>query len=126
MPVFARALANKHDHEHVTSLLNRIVQLPEGVVVEPSMIFNEHGHKINQMVYSVLGKSNKEKIPSGRSRRRGNFYGEGGTCFAPEAVMNNAAPVDLPKEALDGQEAVGALRFKKISLASGRKKNISS
>ncbi len=27
MPIFARALANKHDHEHVTSLLNRIEQI---------------------------------------------------------------------------------------------------
>ena len=122
LPVFARALANKHDHEHVTSLLNRIVQLPEGVVVEPTMIFNDHGHKINQMVYSVLGKSGKGENAVGTFPTARSFYGEGGTCFAPEAVMNNVAPVDLPKEALDGQEAVGALRFKKISLASGRKK----
>ncbi|MBI5023616.1 MAG: cellobiose phosphorylase [Candidatus Omnitrophica bacterium] len=122
LPIFARALANKHDHEQVTSLLNRIVQLPEGVVVEPTMIFNEHGHKVNQTAYSVLGRTDKGEDPVGTFPTARSFYGEGGTCFAPAAVMKNAAPVDLPKEALDGQEAAGALRFKKVTLGSGRKK----
>ncbi len=122
LPVFARALANKHDHEHVTSLLNRIIQLPHGVLVEPTMLFNEHGHRVNQTVYYVLGATDKEEGPAGTFPTARSFYGEGGTGFAPEAVVKNLAPEILPRESLDGQEAVGALRFKKISLGSGRKK----
>ena len=122
IPIFARALANKHDHEHVTSLLNRIIQSPQGVMVEPTMLFNEHGHKVNQTVYSVLGKTDEGEDPVGTFPTAQSFYGEGGTCFAPEAVVRNFPPEALPKEALDGQEAVGALRFKKMSLGSGRKK----
>ena len=122
LPIFARVLANKHDHEHVTSLLSRIIQLPQGVLVEPTMLFNEHGHKINQTVYYVLGRTDKGENPAGTFPTARSFYGEGGTCFAPEAVVRNFAPEVLPREALDGQEAVGALRFKKISLGSGRKK----
>ena len=38
VPIFGRALANKHDHEQVTSLLNRIEQLPEGVLVQPDNV----------------------------------------------------------------------------------------
>ncbi len=122
LPIFARALANKHDHEHVTSLLNRIVQLPEGVAVEPTMIFNEHGHKVNQTVYYVLGSAGKGERLAGTFPTVLSFYGEGGTSSAPEAVISNAVPEDLPKETLDGQEAMGALRFKKITLGRGRKK----
>lgn len=122
LPIFARALANKHDHEHVTSLLNRIIQLPQGVLVEPTMLFNEHGHKVNQTVYYVLGRTDKGEDPAGTFPTARSFYGEGGTCFAPEAVVKDFTPEVLPPEALDGQEAAGALRFKKISLGSGRKK----
>ena len=122
LSMFARALVNKHDHEHVTSLLNRITQLPQGVMVEPTMLFNEHGHKVSRTACYVLGQTDKGENPVGTFPTTQSFYGEGGTCFCPEAVVNNVAPVDLPKEALDGQEAVGALRFKKISLGSGRKK----
>src|SRR3989338_3597406 len=89
LPVFARVLANKHDHEHVTSLLSRIIQLPQGVLVEPTMLFNEHGHKINQTVYYVLGRTDKGENPAGTFPTARSFYGEGGTCFAPEAVVRN-------------------------------------
>ena len=122
LPVFARALANKHDHEHVTSLLHRIIQLPQGVMVEPTMLFNEHGHKLNRTVYYVLGGTDKGESPAGTFPTARSFYGEGGTCFVPEAVVKNLAPGVLPREVLDGQEAVGALRFKKIGLGSGKKK----
>lgn len=122
LPMFARALANKHDHEHVTSLLNRIVQLPEGVVVEPTMLFNEHGHKINRTIYYVLGRTEEGGNPAGTFPTALSFYGEGGTGFAPEAVIKNSSPKLLPKEALDGQEAVGVLRFKKVTLAGGKKR----
>ncbi|MBI5150044.1 MAG: cellobiose phosphorylase [Candidatus Omnitrophica bacterium] len=120
LPVFARVLANKHDHEHVTSLLNRIAQLPQGVLVAPTMIFNEHGHKINRTVYYVFGRSGDGDYPEGTFPTVESFYGEAGSWSAPEAVMENRAPAALPKEALDGKEAVGALRFKKIRLAPGK------
>src|SRR5262249_41841214 len=53
--LFGRSLSNKHDHEHVTSLLNRPVQTPEGVLVGSTMAFNEEGHKPNHAVYYVYG-----------------------------------------------------------------------
>ena len=59
IPIFARSLANKHDHEHVTSLLNRIEQSKDGVLVKPSMAFNEEGHKEVQKVYFVFGRQEK-------------------------------------------------------------------
>ena len=64
MPIFGRALANKHDHEHVTALLHRTKQLSDGVLVEPTMLFNEEGHKASQHVYYVLGVSAKGDAPT--------------------------------------------------------------
>ena len=55
IPLFARSLANKHDHEHVTSLLHRTRQIDCGVIVHPPMAFNEEGHKANDLNYYVIG-----------------------------------------------------------------------
>ncbi len=122
IPLFARALANKHDHEHVTSLLHRIEQRPQGILVEPSMTFNEEGHKENNAVYYVFGIEDSGKDPVGTFPTTDSFYGDHGTPSHPEAVINNASPKMLLEEAIQGKEAVGALRFEKIELAPGEGK----
>lgn len=122
LPVFGRALANKHDHEHVTSLLNRIAQLPAGVCVEPTMIFDERGHRPNTTVYYVLGADDEGKNPAGTFPTAESFYGDGGDVFAPAAVTGNTVPAALPEKALRGKEAVGALRFAEGELAPGASK----
>jgi cellobiose phosphorylase len=116
IPIFGRALANKHDHEHVTSLLHRIQQISQGVVVRPSMSFNEEGHKPNNAVYFVLGTSSEGESPIGSFPTMDTFYGDGGTAQQPEAVMVNATPRLLSGEECHGKEAVGALRFKDEAL----------
>jgi len=118
LPIFGRALANKHDHEHVTSLLHRISQLPNGVLVEPVMTFNEEGHRLNETVYYVLG-SNSGANPKGTFPTVENFYGENALTVCPEAVLNNRAPEILSPETIQGKEAVGALRFQEKILAPG-------
>jgi len=119
LPIFARALANKHDHEHVTSLFNRIEQLPNGVCVEPTMIFDERGHQPNKTVYYCLGVDAKGKNPIGTFPTAESFYGDGGCVATPEAVIGHRDPEVLAPEALAGKEAVGALRFADEKLAPG-------
>ena len=119
LPMFARALSNKHDHEHVTSLFNRIDQLPGGVCVKPTMVFNERGHRAGEALYYVLGVDAKGQNPSGTFPTAESFYGESGSVTAPEAVINNISPGGLSKEKLNGKEAVGALRFADETLAPG-------
>ncbi len=125
LPLFCRALANKHDHEHVSSLLHRISQVSAGVIVHPTMIFNEHGHQPNKTVYFVLGCNAKDQSleginPEGTFPTVESFYGEGGISLAPVAVTKNRTPEILPQVARNGQEAMGALRFKKIRLGPGK------
>ncbi len=119
IPIFGRALVNKHDHEHVTALLQRIKQLPEGVLVAPTLFFNEEGHSSNQSIYYVWGISDKNEMPIGSFPSLESFYGEGGHSFCPEAVFKNLQPGVLEKELLEGKEAMGALRFKEEDLCPG-------
>lgn len=121
VPLFCRALANKHDHEHVTSLLNRIEQVPQGVVVTPSMSFDEEGHNVNEHVYFVLGLDGKGALPEGSFPTTESFYGEGGNLSAPQAILKHSKPASLKAEELAGKEAVGALRFAPVELAAGEK-----
>lgn len=119
LPIFGRTLANKHDHEHVTSLLHRIKQLPNGVSVKPTMVFDERGHQINETVYYVLGVDANGTNPVGTFPTVEHFYGDGGDSSAPKAVVDNISPMEHSQETLEGKEATGALRFEDKELAPG-------
>ncbi len=121
IPLFGRSLANKHDHEHVTALLNRLEQHKDGVLLKPTLAFNEEEHKDISTVYFVLGRAGRDKTSSlaGTFPTAESFYGPGGSLMAPEAVHKNLPPRILPDDQLQGKEAVGALRFKEITLKPG-------
>ena len=122
-PVFGRALANKHDHEHVTVLLHRTRQDPWGVMVTPTMLFNEEGHSEAGTTYYVLGCDDQGRPPEGTFPTTDIFYGEGGNAVWPEAVMANRVPREWGPRDLDGKEAVGALRFAPVRLRPGEQKS---
>src|ERR1035437_7040854 len=65
LPIFARSADNLRDHRHVTSLLHRIEQVASGVLVSPTMSFDERGHVTNSMVYGVLGCEADGQLPLG-------------------------------------------------------------
>ncbi len=116
IPVFGRSLANKHDHEHVTALLNRVAQVPEGVVVTPTMRFNEEGHKVGHDVYVVFGATGDGHSPLGTFPTFDAFFGDGGNYDHPRAVLGNEMPRVLAPAECQGQEVVGALRFEDVTL----------
>ncbi len=123
VPIFGRSLANKHDHEHVTALLNRVEQLPEGVLVEPTMAFNEEGHKQISAVYFVFGADDKNAALSGTFPTVDVFFGNAGNMYAPQAVTDNEKPCMLTAAQMQGKEVVGALRFKEVTLKAGGAKD---
>lgn len=55
IPVYGRSADNLRDHRHVTSLLHRIRTVENGVLVTPTMSFDERGHRPNEMTYFVCG-----------------------------------------------------------------------
>ncbi|MDO8580290.1 MAG: cellobiose phosphorylase [Candidatus Omnitrophota bacterium] len=123
LPIFGRGLANKHDHEHVTALLHRIDQMPNGVIVQPTMVFNEEGHKDNQTIYYVWGQTGQGEEPVGTFPTMESFCGDQGDLSRPQAVLDNHSPCKLSIEERNGKEAVGALRFAETTLKAGASKS---
>ena len=120
IPIFGRSADNLRDHRHVTSLLHRIDQVPQGVLVTPTMSFDERGHHPNSTVYGVLGAEGDGQLPVGSFPTVASFIGEGGNFDAPRAIFEDWDLPDLSEVELQGREAVGALRFKSRKLGPGK------
>ena len=119
IPLYGRSADSLRDHRHVTSLLHRIHTLPHGVVVRPTLSFDERGHLPNTVAYSVLGATAEGGPPSGFFPLVEDFVGEGGSLDWPLAVVENRPPTHTTGELLAGYEAMGALRFPEITLLPG-------
>lgn len=50
VPVYGRSADNYRDHRHVTSLLHRIATTEYGVVIDPTLTFDERGHQKNKLL----------------------------------------------------------------------------
>jgi len=116
IPLYARSADNLRDHRQVTALLTRIREEKYGIKVKPTLLFDEAGHRPNQMVYFVAGCNNKGKGPQYIYPTQEIFCGDSGDLESPEAVFKNKLPA---KVSIQGKEPMGALRFAKISLSAG-------
>ena len=110
IPLFGRSLANKHDHEHVTALLNRVRQTPEGVLMQATMAFNEEGHKTSHSVYYVYGCQANQAV-SHVFRRWIVFMAMAAPCCRPQAVFENLKPVVLAAPGPQRQGSGGGAAF---------------
>ncbi len=144
IPIYGRSADNIRDHRNVTSMLHRIYTTEYGVLVKPTMSFDEKGHRENHRIYYVLGAW---ELQSGTYKEQGNrpeafyptvesFIGEGGTFLHPRSVyeMTSCAAEKEPGSALaeeaakripagaeiDGREAMGGLLFPQVQLAAGQ------
>jgi cellobiose phosphorylase len=70
IPIYGRSADNLRDHRHVTSLLHSITCTENGVLVRPTLSFDERGHTVNTLTYAVLGveASDGHSPPSAFSR----------------------------------------------------------
>ncbi|MBM3244869.1 MAG: cellobiose phosphorylase [Candidatus Omnitrophica bacterium] len=120
IPIYARSADNLRDHRHVTSLLNRAEIDKSGIIVTPTLLFDETGHRKNDNSYFVFGIDGLGKKPEYIYPSQESFCGEAGNLEAPEAAYNNTLPGKKPYQ---GKEMIGALRFAAKSLA--RRKSFS-
>lgn len=122
MPIFGRSADNIRDHRHVTSLLHRTYTVENGVMVKPTLTFDERGHKINSIVYSVQGVEDNGNAPIGFFTEIESFIGEGGNLEWPEAIVKNSENYCKANEIIEGYESIGGLRFENITLQKGESK----
>ncbi|MBW6466888.1 MAG: cellobiose phosphorylase [Brevefilum sp.] len=122
IPIFGRSADNLRDHRHVTSLLHQTTCHPYGVMVKPTMSFDERGHQINRLTYAVLGVDGDGNPPDSLTPLVEDFIGEGGSLAWPEAVVTEEPKVLQAPAVIDGYESIGALHFSPIRLAPGESK----
>ena len=115
IPIYARSANNLHDHRHVTSLLNRMQIENFGVIVAPTLLFDEPAHKKNHTAYFVFGIEQDRRAPEYIYPTQEAFCGDSADLEAPNVILNNLLPDK--KQAIQGKEAMGALRFKTKVLA---------
>jgi cellobiose phosphorylase len=119
MPVFARSADNVRDHRHVTALLNRVRKTRHGVVVCPTMSFDERGHQPNRTWYASLAFGPNGRPPAAIWATQAGFIGEGGSFVQPRAVwMREKQPAET-LAAAQGKEALGGFRFDRFVLKPG-------
>jgi cellobiose phosphorylase len=123
IPIFGRSADNLRDHRHVTSLLHRIWTDSHGVLVRPSMSFDERGHTRNKTTYVVSGIEEGGRPPLGFFPVVSDYIGEGGTLEWPEAVVKNSEQFVPSGGEIAGYEALGGLRFNTCSLEPGESRN---
>ncbi|MFH1458462.1 MAG: cellobiose phosphorylase [Candidatus Omnitrophota bacterium] len=120
IPLYARSAHNLRDHRHVTSLLQRIRLHKFGVIVKPTLVFEESGHRPNKTLYFVLGWDEKFKAPQYLYPTQEMFCQDGGDLEAPESALKNLLPA---KQQIQGREAMGALRFAPVTLEPGESRS---
>ena len=115
IPIYGRGANNLRDHRHVTSLLQRITLDKFGVIARPTLSFDESGHRANKTNYFVLGWDQRFNPPQYLYPTQEMFCGEAGDLEAPLSVLDNLLPGKNGH--IQGKEAMGALRFRSITLA---------
>ena len=119
VPIYGRSADNLRDHRHVTSLLHRIYTTDEGVFVKPTLSFDERGHQVNDLSYFVTGLTGCGEKPVGFCPLVEEFTGEGGSYYQPQTIVENSE-YDAAGKEYAGYEAIGALKFDKITIAQGK------
>lgn len=121
VPVFARHADNFRDHRQVTTMFQQNYRDKYGVRIKPKIIHDEHGHTPNNTSYLVYGFDHDGSPPDRIWNLMQDFTGKYGSLDNPAALFNGeGAPDEIP-ELMDGQEAVAALGFKRMTVPAGSK-----
>ncbi|BCZ47760.1 hypothetical protein psyc5s11_38270 [Clostridium gelidum] len=123
IPLYCRSADNIRDHRHVTSLLNRVETTEYGVIVNPTLTFDERGHKKNTVVYGVVAATENGGKPISFCPIVEEFIGEGGSFEMPKSVLLNEEFKIKPNEKLEGYEAIGAIRFEDVVIEPNSSKS---
>lgn len=123
IPLYGRSADNLRDHRHVTSLLHRISTTDYSVVVNPTLTFDERGHKKNTVTYGVAGATAEGEKPVGYFPIVEDYIGEGGSFEIPEAIMSRRTPDVMTGAHFEGYEALGGIAFSETTLEAGASKS---
>ncbi len=119
IPIYGRSADNLRDHRHVTSLLHRTKTNSNGVIVKPTLSFDERGHQENNTSYGVFASGPEDSLPVGFYPILQDFIGEGGTLDWPRSIVEDKSDYVKANTEVDGYESMGAIRFEEKNLKPG-------
>ncbi len=116
IPLFCRSADNLRDHRHVTSLLIRNKLVKYGMIITPTMCFDERGHHKNEKKYFAYSYINSSSAPEGFFPDFESFIGNS-TLNSPQAVLKCLKPLKYTQKPIQGREPFAGIKFKKQILA---------
>ncbi|MCF7908105.1 MAG: cellobiose phosphorylase [Candidatus Omnitrophica bacterium] len=122
MPLYGRDANCLRDHRHVSSLLNRVDLTKHGILLKPTMVFDETGHKANDATYFSLGFQDNARAPLGQFPSLNYFCGQG-DLIKPDAIEKTVKPITKNQKEFDGKETIAALLFDKKILKKSSEVN---
>lgn len=121
VPLYGRSADNIRDHRHVTSLLQRLTVMVDGVRLTQTLTFDERGHRPGRDVYTVLGRAEDGSAPVRFLGAAQDFIGFGGSYDTPEALYAPTRTHWLkPGDTAEGYEMTAALQFAPVTLQPGQ------
>lgn len=117
-PIYGRSADNIRDHRNVTSMLNRMSVTEYGITNDPTLTFDERGHRKNKVIYGFFAAEADGTKPVSFCPVAEDFIGEGGAFDNPVFPVTGT-PASKPGDRADGFEAMGAAMFAKKTLAPG-------
>lgn len=108
IPLYGRSAENIHDHRHVTSLLNQTEVIDRGILLTPTLSFDERGHLPNQTTYGVFSNS-EDLVIEGYYPCYDTFV-DGGSLLYPKGMHNLYKQGDT----CDGYEALGGIAYQEM------------
>lgn len=122
IPMYGRSADNIRDHRHVTSLLHRIETTKEGILLNPTLTFDERGHNKNEVYYGVFGSDEIGQEPEGFYPCVEDFIGEGGSFENPKALLCDSDALVKEGCVINGYEALGGIQFSSVTLLPNEEK----
>lgn len=108
-PLYGRSADNLRDHRHVTSLLNRVWVKDHLIQLNPTLSFDERGHKPNDVFYGFHAKSEDLKIEA-YYPSLDEFIGNGNLLFPKPRQASNVG------DCVEGYEAMGGIQFETVNV----------
>ncbi len=108
-PLYGRSADNLRDHRHVTSLLNRVFVKTGAIILNPTLSFDERGHKPNDTYYGFFAASNDLNVKAYRPILD-DFVGEG-TLLYPKPTKTYRVG-----DQIDGYETMGGIEFDTLTI----------
>jgi cellobiose phosphorylase len=119
IPMYSRSADNLRDHRHVSALLNKAKLTKNGMINQPTFLFDERGHHLNHNRYSIDFYTTdlvfKQHWPVLEE-----FIGEGRHLMRPEVVEKNLNNTYKKGDVITGYELTGGFEFEAVDLQPGQ------